>query len=468
MVEDNQTGLAENCSSPLPPLAKNFRETGEWDVDLVESLGQDLANIIQGANSDDPSLMVALAERGMAYVKNKVKKEDHARLEVHPKLRGSLAIACCLALTALKDISTKSYGRDLEDKLAAGDQPRGAPAFQFIGVDAASFNISKALLVKHLLQLPLSTFHKVKGIGSEADFTRALCQILYSSIWTETSREVFSTALGSLLSSFDSDPSSRPKPSVYKILNIWKSDLQKKPLARQEAVLDWMQRVGGNMMLIVCNIRHPKDRAAVLLYALTGQMFVSNSESCNESCLGGSVFMGTTGMRRVHDEWVFHFLHVEELFKERDSCTDLNLVMAAELLLKKRMSLLRSYVQKTIISLEVYHCQVSASNAESLSFVRDLTLSPLPASSSPPGSYPVATMAWSNIVDYFSCTDFHKMVQGCTVNRSRTVHYLYSMHWMNDIKGAGLIDYESNKHMDKIISSTHKYYVTVFTGVMDG
>ncbi|KAJ3399966.1 hypothetical protein HDV05_001428, partial [Chytridiales sp. JEL 0842] len=50
------------------------------------------------------------------------------------------------------------------------------------------------------------------------------------------------------------------------------------------------------------------------------------------------------------------------------------------------------------------------------------------------------SMSWSNVCDYFKPAEFFKVArtasEGC-----ETIHYLYSMNWVQDVKGTQIIDY---------------------------
>lgn len=52
-------------------------------------------------------------------------------------------------------------------------------------------------------------------------------------------------------------------------------------------------------------------------------------------------------------------------------------------------------------------------------------------------------MSWSNVCDYVSPKDFHKMARACSVDAGHrsTIHFLYSMNWIQEVKGAILMDY---------------------------
>ena len=51
------------------------------------------------------------------------------------------------------------------------------------------------------------------------------------------------------------------------------------------------------------------------------------------------------------------------------------------------------------------------------------------------------SLLWSNVCDYTSCADFHRLARACS-GPAGTKHFAYSMNWPHSIKGAWLIDWE--------------------------
>ena len=50
------------------------------------------------------------------------------------------------------------------------------------------------------------------------------------------------------------------------------------------------------------------------------------------------------------------------------------------------------------------------------------------------------TMSWSNVCDYMHPADFHALARGCSAPKE-TVHYLHSMNWTIEVKGASCIEH---------------------------
>lgn len=59
------------------------------------------------------------------------------------------------------------------------------------------------------------------------------------------------------------------------------------------------------------------------------------------------------------------------------------------------------------------------------------------------------SMSWSNVVDYFTPSDFHAMARGCSAP-SGTVHQLYSMNWTGDVWGACCLDFRNPRVRRKL------------------
>jgi hypothetical protein len=49
------------------------------------------------------------------------------------------------------------------------------------------------------------------------------------------------------------------------------------------------------------------------------------------------------------------------------------------------------------------------------------------------------TMSWSNVCDYYHPAEFHSMARACSAPND-TVHYLHTMNWVQETKGASCID----------------------------
>jgi hypothetical protein len=50
------------------------------------------------------------------------------------------------------------------------------------------------------------------------------------------------------------------------------------------------------------------------------------------------------------------------------------------------------------------------------------------------------TMSWSNVCEHYHPADFHAMAKACSAPED-TVHYLHSMNWVMQVKGASCIDF---------------------------
>ena len=58
------------------------------------------------------------------------------------------------------------------------------------------------------------------------------------------------------------------------------------------------------------------------------------------------------------------------------------------------------------------------------------------------------TISWSNVPDYIATAEFHKMARAVSADED-TVHFMHSMNWVKDVKGAF--------HVDMILSTAEKY-----------
>ena len=55
------------------------------------------------------------------------------------------------------------------------------------------------------------------------------------------------------------------------------------------------------------------------------------------------------------------------------------------------------------------------------------------------------SMSWSNIPDYMSPRDFHKLAAACAGDR--TVHFLHTMNWPYDVIGGTIVDYRGHPRL---------------------
>lgn len=51
------------------------------------------------------------------------------------------------------------------------------------------------------------------------------------------------------------------------------------------------------------------------------------------------------------------------------------------------------------------------------------------------------SMSWSNVCDYIEPETFHTMARACSAPE-QTVHFLHSMNWIQDVKGAFYMDHQ--------------------------
>ena len=76
---------------------------------------------------------------------------------------------------------------------------------------------------------------------------------------------------------------------------------------------------------------------------------------------------------------------------------------------------------------QVRYATVSSSNKSEVSYISALK----------PDS-----MSWSNLCDYIPPPEFHRLARDCS--RPSTEHFMHSMNWIMDTKGAFILDYGSS------------------------
>jgi hypothetical protein len=53
------------------------------------------------------------------------------------------------------------------------------------------------------------------------------------------------------------------------------------------------------------------------------------------------------------------------------------------------------------------------------------------------------TMSWSNVPDYIEPAAFHRLARAVSDEVAGTVHFMHSMNWVQELKGAFDVDYMS-------------------------
>jgi hypothetical protein len=77
------------------------------------------------------------------------------------------------------------------------------------------------------------------------------------------------------------------------------------------------------------------------------------------------------------------------------------------------------------------------------------------------------TMSWSNVLDYFTRTGFHRLARACSAGGG-TVHFASSMNWVVNVRGANVLDFHDAEVREQLLARLlHRYlyrYLHTCTG----
>ncbi|MEW5302765.1 MAG: hypothetical protein WDW36_005513 [Sanguina aurantia] len=283
---------------------------------------------------------------------------------------------------------------------------------RWVGFDLSPYCVAKTMVISKMLTT-----------GASVD---ALLQVWYSSAWSTATLECFRGALTAVLtgslSKGTSGAGERRASSlpaeVQTLLQHWQ--LTDVSLAASRA--QWLDSQ-KNTHAWIGSFKRKADRAAICSYLITGQLL--------DADVGSVVMFGIPAGFGTHaqDESFLQTIDFGELLSTLGQHHYLNVVTAAVKILRERVGRLQSCVVAGRVTLEVHLGHVQPSNTQLLARIR--RLSPW-------------TMSWSNVPDYLKPADFHEMARVCSAPAD-TIHYLHSMNWVRDVKGACFMDFKAGR-----------------------
>ncbi|KAJ3066660.1 hypothetical protein HDU98_010057 [Podochytrium sp. JEL0797] len=306
---------------------------------------------------------------------------------------------------------------DLGELLRINICPTTSPGpLQFVGYDASEYSVSKSLVISEMLK------DEFAGVD-------AILQVWYSAAWSRDTLACFRRALASLLAPAKNSPS----PHVRALLVHW----QGSSVTLRESRRLWLDNHSKSWAWIG-TFRREADRLALCEYFLTGQIL--------EADVGSVVmFAVPTSVGEVSfDENVLGTVHLIDPANSRDTLiTDANVVESWTTLVRVRLSELKSRIQTRQIDITLHHQAVVPGDSTTIAAIRNLN---------------PFTMNWSNVPDYFSPRDFFALAKSVSAKRDKdTVHHMYSMNWLRDVKGGFLIDYVPHVNMTReLVESSEK------------
>ncbi|GMH42350.1 hypothetical protein BSKO_10269 [Bryopsis sp. KO-2023] len=266
---------------------------------------------------------------------------------------------------------------------------------KFVGYETSVYSTAKTGVLAEM-------FH----MGAPVD---CILQVWYSSAWSAETMKVFRSALLGL-----TKKGSLPKAALA-VCKFWLGVPQIPLLVAQEK---WL-RLHPQHHNIPANLVKKRDRTEVMQYMLTGRLLL-------EDCEVGSVVMFGNPPdlpHLVHEESVLWLVSFEEISMLNNNGRHSVMHCVVETL-RSRISKARALFLDGKMEVDLRLKGVTAGDEK---VQRDIAeMEPW-------------TMSWSNLCDYSSEKDFHKMLKACSVRN--TVHYMHTMNWLIQVKGTDLNDY---------------------------
>jgi hypothetical protein len=143
---------------------------------------------------------------------------------------------------------------------------------------------------------------------------------------------------------------------------------------------------------------------------------------------------------RSRNESCFHSLEVKELVKHTQVHNG-DFVAAAVDIFRSGIAKLNHRIHQGVVLISVAPpTVVSLRNPAAIAQIRGLN---------------PYTISWNNCLDYFTIDDFHQLARACSAPED-TVHYGYSMNWVQNVKGACSLAFDTGPHMEKLLHEARK------------
>ena len=292
---------------------------------------------------------------------------------------------------------------DLEDDPTGNSAP-----VSFVGYELSAVAVAKTIVIWQML-------------CDKSTSPSAVLQVWFSLGWTQPALEAFRKAVSAARGSAQYAVA---EDQVKNILDHWAASKGVKISKARRNLSAKKLSMTGNDNSFIGFLERRKDRLALTQYDLTGDFGLQG-----ESATAGSITFfdcpkGTPAP--LLEENMFSSLDFGEVVRESQACAT-DVVSAAENLYLGRVRRLADWATTGVVTVTL-HCQkVETAVADAIH-----KLSP-------------RTMSWSNIMDYMSYPEFHKLVRACSLGQS-TTHYGYSMKWDNRVFGTSLLDFEYAKN----------------------
>lgn len=377
------TAYPATPAAPVAPAASGEKQAGREQQPQQQSQLDDSAEDSAEDAGDGPEYALQLLQRAQAVNANTNSSSN-------------------------PDVGSSGSGNS-GDRVS-GSGPSVQAPLQWVGYDGSPHAVAKTAVLLEMLQ----------G-GAEAD---AVLQVWFSSCWSHTTKAAFQQALAAVLSGATGSLSSssaqlqpqakRPfSVEVLQLLQCWQ-ERPNVPLSKSRS--SWLRRVNKTRASIG-GLKRKQDRLALARYLFTGELLAADV---------GSTVMCTLppGRAMADDESFLETLEFPVLAKQwRTQPPELDVVAAGVAVWRQRISKLSELLRQGAVTAEVRHATIERCSREAIDAIHMLQ---------------PTSMSWSNVADYMVLKDYLELAKACSA--PATVHFLHSMNWVHETKGASHLD----------------------------
>lgn len=281
---------------------------------------------------------------------------------------------------------------------AASEQP-----LRFVGIELSAYSVAKTRV---LWQLFLHTPSK----SPDRDVhLHSIAQVWFSATWSQGTADAVKGALATLCSSHTDDS------HVNNLLQYW---FEASPVPIKTARRE-IQKETSESFSSIGHLLKKSDRIALAKYELTRD-FALSGEPVHGNTLMFDCPDGTSPL--IQDESVFSAFNWHDVMQIVNQTPNTTIMDAAKVYAIKNITKIADWATAGVVVVEVRRARFE----DSIAFIADQK---------------PWTMSWSNLCDYISYEEFHRIARACS-RHGDTVHFGYSMNWSLKVFGTNLIDFQ--------------------------
>ncbi|KAJ1565730.1 hypothetical protein HK096_011101 [Nowakowskiella sp. JEL0078] len=261
-----------------------------------------------------------------------------------------------------------------------------SPPLKWIGYDESDYSVAKTAVIVQMIEMNATVDE--------------IIQVWYSSTWTKATYIKFNDAVAAIFKNYEMG-------SILTVLKAWHNFT----IDLKSAYNKWFSSI-HHILYRIPNFTSAADRAAVLRYLATGELFPGDV---------GNITMFQP-LNKLHDESILQTIKPELLINRT---TDI--ITAAIGVLRERVDNLKTAIRNRTLLINVNVGNITPYNGKFHAKIK--LLEP-------------HTMFWgTTIFDTLDPVDFAIIARACS--NVATVHYFASVRWAIDVKGAWTLDYVS-------------------------